>query len=257
MGISRKRTGLRTAAVLVFLAILFLPPGAWPGGRVAAAGQNTQEENASSEAEQPDLLWQQVAMPSEVVSALAKVTVPKIGALAAALHAGIETAASLPASPVNALATLGDLDGDGVSEVVLKWRVPELQPLEASALPKSKPIWELFLLAWDGSGWHASQLMTGAEKFTVAVIRLGKPVKQGIAVVTMEGPSGIPSPEVFQVKNHAAQLVWDSGADESRYEGYQRGQIEFRNQGKSEAAEMIVAGRADPGGTNILQTGLG
>jgi hypothetical protein len=242
----------RTALLLIIAGMIVagMPPRRLsarlphPAGNAA---QGAQEQEPPSGTERPERQLQEMTIPSEVASQLEAFSVPSALALAKALNVASTQTESLPQSAANSLAVLGDLDGDGIAEAVLKWRIPELEPEAGSALPKAKPIWELFLLAWDGSRWHASQLMAGAETFSIRVIHLGKPARQGIVVTTIEGPADIPSPEVFQVKDHEASLLWDAQSDESRYEGYQHGRIEFRDTPESEATEMIVTGRADPG----------
>ncbi len=214
-----------------------------PVGRTAQEAEAQQQEAPEGDTEPASAQLSQLTTPPEILAALKTVRTPSLPALARALAVSVGTADSLPGSPSSGVASLGDLDDSGQPEVVLKWRVPE-PPAEDDS---ERPLWELFLLAWDGSAWQVSQLMAGAEEFSVHVIHLGKPSKQGIAVVTLEGPEKIPAPEIFQVRHHRAELVWDSGADESRYEGHRRGHIEFREGGKDAASEMIETGLADPG----------
>jgi len=68
-----------------------------------------------------------------------------------------------------------------------------------------------------------------------------------IALVLYAGASEIPYPSIFQIKDHAAALLWDGRAEESEYQGYANGKIEFRNSQAGAAPQMIVSGRADPG----------
>ena len=78
------------------------------------------------------------------------------------------------------------------------------------------------------------------------MINLGPPVGRGLAVIVLEGDPPIAYPVIFQVKDHAAKLLWDAQADDSRYQPLLQGRVSFQD--KADApAEMIVMGRADPG----------
>ena len=112
--------------------------------------------------------------------------------------------------------------------------------------PDSRPIWGVYLLSWDGARWKASRLVTGVEDFIPLLINLGPPVGRGLAVVIQEGDSQIAYPVIFQVKDHAATLLWDAQADDSRYEPLLQGRVSFQDHADA-PAEMIVTGRADPG----------
>jgi len=150
-------------------------------------------------------------------------------------------------APPNTLAPVGDLDGDGVEELLLKWAIPEVKvEAEAAPAPDSQPLWGVYLLSWDGAHWNASHLVTGVEDFTPILINLGKPVGRGLAVVIQEGNSHVAYPAIFQFNDHAATLLWDAQADDSRYEALLQGQVSFQVHAEA-AAEMIVTGRADPG----------
>jgi hypothetical protein len=150
-------------------------------------------------------------------------------------------------APPNTLASVGDLDGDGVPEMLLKWAIPDiLVGAEVAPAPGSRPLWSLYLLSWDGARWKASRLVTGVEDFTPILVNLGPPVGRGLAVVIHEGDSQIAYPDIFQVKDHAATLLWDAQADDSRYQPLLQGRVIFPGPADS-PAEMIAMGRADPG----------
>jgi len=207
-------------------------------------GQTPSAPNAASvqEAEPPD------EVPARIQPALDALRVADIGMLAKAL--GVEMAEKgevEPNSPASSLTKLGDLDGDGISEVALKWFLPEPAGEDFQGEERARPSWRLYLLAWDGARWRASRLVGSAEGLQFQVIRLGRPTSGGIAVVTVNGDAAAPYPAVFQFKDHGATLVWDGQADESRFRTYDHGQIEFRGVAGQERTEMIVTGRADPG----------
>jgi hypothetical protein len=146
-----------------------------------------------------------------------------------------------------ALIELGDLDGDGVSEIALKVPAPgaSQEDTQAEASPPSSR--GLFLLSWDGTHWKASRLSVPAENLQFKVIRLGKSTGRGIAVVNLIGEGAAPYPAIFRVQEHEAVLLWDSQAGDNRYNALERGQIEFQDDPKLDQTDMIEIGRADPG----------
>jgi len=182
-----------------------------------------------------------------IQSALEVVTVPQVQALANALGVPGNAEGGAPSSPpASSLEALEDLEGDGTPEVALKWFLPDVAEQDSEGSPGARGSWRLFLLAWDGRRWQASPVGSSAENLRFEVVRLGKPSRRGLSVVVTEGEDAVPYPAVYQVKNHAAELVWDGKADESRYEGYPHGRIEFHDVAAN-LTEMIATGRADPG----------
>jgi hypothetical protein len=183
----------------------------------------------------------------KITAALEGVTTPDVTALAKVLQSGEKPEGTVRSAPSNSLVPLGDLDGDGVPEMLLKWAIPDVVvAADVAPAPDSEPLWSVYLLSWNGAHWKASRLMNGVEDFTPVMINLGPPVGRGIAVVIQDAESQIPYPAVFQFKDHAATLLWDAQADDSRYEPLLQGHVSFEDHGKA-AAEMIVTGRANPG----------
>jgi hypothetical protein len=150
-------------------------------------------------------------------------------------------------SSSNSLEDLGDLDGGGVSEFVFRQmrNARKLAPNETSL--KEPSSWELFLLSWDGAKWRASFITEGYESFDLMVVSSLIGGSHAIALVIYSGASEIPYPAIYKMKNHAAALVWDGRAEESEYQGYAHGKIEFLNPQAGGAPQMMVSGRADPG----------
>lgn len=185
---------------------------------------------------------------ARVQAAVGQVHTPDVAALAKSLD--IEPAKSnedLADAPATSLVALGDLDGDGVSELAFKHVEPAV-PGDAAKGSAGAPLtWQLFLLAWDGAQWRASQLQQGFEPFELRVVSSLVPGSRQIALVVYGGAGAIPFPAVYQVKDHAAALLWDGRADDSQYEGYARGKAEFREPQSGGPLEMIATGRADPG----------
>jgi hypothetical protein len=66
------------------------------------------------------------------------------------------------------------------------------------------------------------------------------------AIVVVEGLSNIPAPAIFQYRDHSASVAWDSRDDNSLYQGYAAGTIQFQDR-EAGPPVMIVSGRADPG----------
>jgi hypothetical protein len=145
------------------------------------------------------------------------------------------------------LIELGDLDGDGVSEIALKMPATGASQEDAQAQPSPVSLRGLYLLSWDGTHWKASRLAAPAESLQFKVVRLGKSAGRGIAVVNLVGEGAAPYPAIFQLQEHEAVLLWDSQAGDNRYNAPEHGQIEFQDDPKLDQTEMIVTGRADPG----------
>jgi hypothetical protein len=150
-------------------------------------------------------------------------------------------------SPPLELIELGDLDGDGVPEIALKALVVGANQEDTEAQGSPASLRGLYLLSWDGTRWKASPLASSAESFQFKVVRLGKNMGRGIAVVNAVGEGAAPYPVIYQVREHEAALLWDSQAGDNRYNALAHGQIEFRDNPQLEQTDMIVTGRADPG----------
>lgn len=181
----------------------------------------------------------------KINAAIQTVTTSDSAALAKALR--LDKPSSGASAGSGTLAAVGDLDGDGVPEILLKLAMPDASEEGGSApAPDSQPLWALYLLSWDGGQWQVSPLLTGVEDYNLIIVNLGSPVGRGLALVVWTGHGPTAYPVVFQVKEHAATLLWDSQADDSRYEPLFEGQVSFHDAAAA-PAEMVVSGRADPG----------
>lgn len=189
----------------------------------------------------PDALLPQIA------AAIHGVSSPDIAGLRIALHRGEQSRGMAAGFPPNKLTPVGDIDGDGVPELLLQWAIPDVEVGAAVAPdPDSRPLWGLYLLSWTGANWKASRLLTGVEDFNPQVINPGPPEGRALAIVTLEGDSRIPYPAIFHVRDHAAVLLWDGQADDSRYEPLLQGSVSFLDHAGAPTV-MLVTGRADPG----------
>ena len=186
-------------------------------------------------------------MLAGVQAVLANISSPDLEALGQAFGTVVRTQEkSAEESPPVELIELEDLDGDGVPELALNVLAPYMNQEDQD--PNSPALLRgLFLLSWDGTRWKASPLATSTEEFQFQVIRLGKGTGRGIVVVNVVGEGEAPYPAVFQMREHEAALIWDSQAEDSRYNALEHGQVEFQDDPKLEQTEMIVTGRADPG----------
>jgi hypothetical protein len=236
--------------LILMVALVALQPGSDRSkGASAAEASRVRDRQSAVSLQEPTAEGTngEDDVPTDLRIVLESVKGPEVGALAKALGTEPDAGNAMSRPSANSLKELGDLDGDGIPELALKWflREPGGQSLQEPATPRLS--WGLFLLAWDGRRWRATRLAVAGEDLQFQVVRLGEHGRRGIAVVTVDEETAVPYPAVFEVKQHAATLLWDGEADESRYQGYQHGQIEFRDVGGQDSTAMIVTGRADPG----------
>jgi len=218
-----------------------------PGNQPIPEGEQGQVET-SSEPSQPSAAEQGDEMLGGIQAILGNVPSPNLGVLGQAFGTTVkkQDEASSESSPVE-LIELGDLDGDGFSEVALKLLATETNQEEAQGPASPPSLRGLYLLSWDGTRWKASRLAAPAENIQFKVVRLGKSTGRCIAVVNMVGEENVPYPAIFQVREHEAALLWDSQGGDNRYNALDHGQIEFQDNAKLGQTDMIVTGRADPG----------
>jgi hypothetical protein len=195
------------------------------------------------------------ALLPQITAAIQGVATPNATALSKALHIGERLEGSAPGAPPNTLDPIGPLGQDHVAEMLLKWAIPDVAAGgDVAPAPDSRPLWGLYLLSWDGARWKASRLLTGVEDFIPITINLGPPVGRGLAIVILEGDPPIAYPAIFQVKDHAATLLWEAQADDSRYQPLLQGRVSFTDHARA-PAELIVTGRADPGFLQVDRRG--
>jgi hypothetical protein len=224
-----------------------------PGVENAAAPQQSAEEtNLRRELTEKSV--------KEVQAAVRVVTTPEPQALAKALGVQLYLEGSQPEeSEMNSLELLGDLDGDGTPEMLLRWTgharpAPEIaekpeanQGPEEGELQGPVAVWTVFLLAWDGARWNVTRMMDTPNQFTVQVESLLGPATRALVVLVSVGRTAVPYPVIFQFENHAAALLWDGRADESRYQGFAYGEVEFQDENGDGVFDVVSSGRADPG----------
>jgi hypothetical protein len=261
-GGSSRLWGLTTLAALALLLVSAVAFTAGTAYNLAWAAQETdkvgQEEpppnQADLEEERAERATARLAKLREgalsaIQAASTKVHVPDPHALAKALGIGADKQGGEgEQSAPGRIKDLGDLDGDGIPEIVLRWTGAHEGGAgsgEEEAAPL--PLWTLFLFSWDGARWQASHLTDGVEPLSVQAQPLLGPAARELVVVLFVGGTEVPYPVIFEFKNHAASLLWDARADESRYQGYAFGQVEFRDVNGDGRLEMEVSGRADPG----------
>ena len=195
-----------------------------------------------------------VILPT-IDAALQGVTTPDFPALSKALHIAEGAEDSATGAATNTLWPVGDLDGDGVPEMLLKWAIPDVvSGSDVTPVSGSRPLWAIYVLSWTGDRWKASRLLTGVENFKPVPINLGTPVGRGLAIVSLQGDAAVPFPSIFRVRDHAAMLLWDAQDDDSRYQPLLQGHVSFLEHAGA-PAEMIVTGRADPGFLQVKREG--
>jgi hypothetical protein len=236
-----------TACLLVVLTVDQSPLGAaaplsFVGPGQQAAGAPAQQVPAPAEPELPDPADEAL---KAIEPLIAPVATPDRSYLAKALNAE-ETSSGKAASSSTTLTNLGDLGGDGFPVMALRWtRFGE--DVGAPAQPASEAdFYALLLLAWDGTRWRASKLLSGGVPYSIQVLPHLSGQASGLAVIVFEARRRVPYPIVFRLQDHNAVLAWDSQADDSRYEGYAGGKVQFRKAG-SGPPEMVASGKADPG----------
>lgn len=218
----------------------------FPAQQSPSGAAKSGEQSLTPKASNSTNRWEgDLALVQTMVGA---VHIPDPQALAGALGisvGGVKEASS--DSSLNSLEELGDLDGDGVPEFAFK----QMQSARKGAPNETRsgelPPWELFLLSWDGVRWQASFIKEGYEPYDLMAVSPLIGISREIVLVIYAGSIEVPYPVIFQMKDHAAALVWDGRADESEYQGYAHGKIEFRDLKSGGAPQMIVSGRADPG----------
>jgi hypothetical protein len=218
-----------------------------PADQPTPEGEQGQVEKGSEPA-QPSAPEQGDEMLAGIQAVLGNVAAPDLGVLGQAFDTTVkkQDEASSESSAVE-LIELGDLDGDGVSEVALKLLVTETGQEDAQGQEPPPSSRGLYLLSWDGTRWKASPLAASAENIQFKVVRLGKSTGRCIAVVNVMGEEAVPYPAIFQLRDHEAALLWDSQSGDNRYNALAHGQIEFQDNAKLDQTDMIVIGRADPG----------
>ena len=264
-----RRVPARTSSSLAVLTLLTLT--LCVAGLVAIScldppARATQQEKVSQDEPPPDL--DEAEPPTEETEETRSAS---IGKLRDAAIADVEAAASIVKAPdpqalakalgvelgpntdendvpdPGRLEPLGDLDGDGVPEMALQWTRPPQGVPEPGEEEVQLSAWVLFLLAWDGARWRPSHLMEAAELFTVQALPLLGRTTHELVVLVSAGSTAVQYPVIFQFGNHAATLLWDARADESRYQGYVHGNVEFRDENGDGVFELVTSGRADPG----------
>jgi hypothetical protein len=147
----------------------------------------------------------------------------------------------------DSLEELDNLDRGEVPALILKRIKVAGQNSPTESKPESLASWDMFLLAWDKTHWRASWLENGFEPFELQIISGLIQGSRQLALVVYAGGAAIPYPAIYQLKDHAASLLWDGRGDESQYQGYAQGRVEFRSPATGSVPQMIVSGRADPG----------
>ncbi len=135
----------------------------------------------------------------------------------------------------------------------------EGKELPAQSLPHGEAGWTRAFLAWDGSRWRVSPLDSppsgqgGQPSRSPEIEPVGARIisasgeDQIMVLLLYAAPARALYPMVYQVKNYAASLVWDSLSEDSRYQALSGGRIEFEEAKRGAVPAMVASGKADPG----------
>lgn len=211
---------------------------------------NAEREHAGtgSGVGQPPRAEQHDDVLDEIKAVVQGVTVRDLGALGQAFKTKVRLLGEASRqSSATELIELGDLDGDGVSEVAVKWQIGAASSQDTHGQAAIPAFWGAYLLSWDGGQWKPSRLGAPADELYFKVVWLGKSTGRCIAVVSVAAGKAVPFPALYQMRGHEAVLLWDSQAEDSRYNGFERGQVEFPSDASRDRTDMVVSGRADPG----------
>jgi hypothetical protein len=235
------------------------PPQGTPAAQPEQGGQGenstdqgSPESNQDAAASEPDQSSETSEQDDEVLagirSVLANLSSPSPALLGQAFQTVVKPLAEPPSESASVeLVELGDLDGDGVSEVLLNL-LDARAGAEAEDQGQSSlnPARGYYLLSWDGGRWKVSTLSPSARKLQFNVVRLGK-TGRGIALVNFVGEEAFPYPAIFQVREHEAAPLWDSQLGDNRYNALRHGHIAFQDDPKLDQTVMVLTGQADPG----------
>ena len=205
---------------------------------------------------------------------IASVTTPDVEGLARALGVQLVTEdeesdsseslvpqASQPAQ-AGQLRRLGGFKDGRNTECVLflaGQRIAEGGESAAQSMPEGKAGWTRAFLAWDGERWRVSPLdpppsgQGGPRSPNSEIAPLGARIisasgeDQIMVLLLYAAPARALYPMVYEIKGHAASLVWDSMSEDSRYQALTGGRIEFEEAKRGAVPAMVASGKADPG----------
>src|SRR5207247_932275 len=115
------------------------------------------------------------------------------------------------------------------------------------------------LLAWDGERWRVSPLdpppsgQGGQRSPNSEIAPVGARIisasgeDQMMVLLLYAAPARALYPMVYEIKGHAASLVWDSMSEDTRYQALTGGRIEFEEAKRGAVPAMVASGKADPG----------
>jgi hypothetical protein len=243
---------LWSGAFLLVMAFAVPAFAAWSQPPALAVGQAALRDAAVAQAQSgpttPGMEAPHQAGAAGLAAILKKVTTPDLEAVAKALGLpGIEALEDSDTTSTSGLEKIGDLDGDGISEAVLKWQTKEAPAMAGRDEEATAAAPAFYLLAWDGSEWQASKLVNTEQPVLIKLLPAEAGGPKALAVIVVQGATQISYPVIFKFQDHRAFLAWDGRSDQTYYQGLPFSEVTFRAAGSGGFPEMIVSGFADPG----------
>lgn len=253
----RSKDCFRTARWQMLIAAVFIaccnPALVFGMGRLStglqlATLQSPWAVSSQAGGQSPQAAEVQGSNSAGLQAVLKKIKTSKYSSLAKAfgLPASSESAET-GIGATGAIENIGDLDGDGVDEAVLKWQPPATSAQTAGNSEDAASRPAFYLLSWNSHEWLASKLVATDQPVLIQSLPVESDGPRALAAIVVEGSEQISYPLVFKFERHRAVKVWDGQKDQTYYQGLPFSHVSFREAGGAVYPNLIVSGQADPG----------